>query len=278
MQCTRKSLNVALIARKVQTFFDEAQMDLLARQTGFVQRSSRLTGLGFVQALVFGYLEHAHASLTQLASVCADLAIEISPQGLDARLQTASVRFLQAVLAQALRVFQSHLPLPLAILAQFSAVYIVDSSVQALPAALQADYPGCGGGGPVASLKIQLVFDFLCGNLRQIALQAGRSADQAYRDYLALLQPGCLILADLGYFCLDAWQAICACPAFFLSRYLYPTALFGADGERLEAPALLRRIHAPHFEQEVHLGRRQRLAAGAHFQRAVCENDRDGLV
>lgn len=258
MKCTRKQLNLAQIGQQIHAFFCDACLEQLARETGFVQRSSRLTGGIFLQTLVFGFLAQARMPLSQLVSLCAELQVWISPQGLDERIHAGSVAFLQAVFAQALQVFRNHLPLPL--LQQFPAVYLLDSSVQALPAALQVDYPGCGGNGPVASLKIQLVFDFLCGQMQQIVLQAGRRADQAYRDYLFLLQPGCLILADLGYVCLGAWQTIQNEAAFFLSRYLYPTALFDGQGQRLEITTLLQQVTTPHLDLVVQLGSRHRLA------------------
>jgi hypothetical protein len=210
-----------------------------------------------VRLLVFGFLEKSNASLTYLATVCQDLAIQISPQGLDERFNPQSVAFLQAVFARSIQVFQNQVPLLLPLLQQFSAILIVDSSVQALPEAMQTIYPGCGGGGSKASLKIQLVFDFLYGNLCQIALTRGRANDQSYRDYLAVVLPGSLTIVDLGYFCLDAFRAIMDKQAYFLSRYLYPTALLTLQGERIDLLAWLRAEIRASLDQAVLLGVRQ---------------------
>ena len=82
--------------------------------------------------------------------------------------------------------------------------------------------------------EIQLVFDFLHGNLKQVEMQTGLDADQGYREYLKVVEGGSLTIVDLGYFCLDAFWAIADKSAYFLSRYFYPTALFDKLGKRLD--------------------------------------------
>ena len=258
MESTRKTSGLNEMGAKIVRFFGEAEVEQVAQETKFVQRRSRLTGLGYLKALVFGYIENPKASLSDLAEVCADLEVKISPQGLDERINAASVSYLQAIFQQAMQVFQSQLRLVLPILDKFSGIQIVDSTILALPEEMQALYPGCGGDGPAASLKIQLVFDFLCGNLKQVFLQAGRLPDQAYRDYLELVRSGSLILVDLGYFCLDAFRAIADAQAYFLSRYLYPTALLTPVGERIDLVTWLRAETRARIDLPVSLGCRKR--------------------
>lgn len=257
MQSTTKKFDLDAIGRKIAGFFAET-VEAIARQTKFVQRRSALNGLNFLRAVVFGYLENPQASLSDLAKVCLDLEVSITPQGLDERINAFSVAFLKAMFAQAFEIFKSRTPLPLPVLKQFSAINLVDSSVKELPDSMVEEYPGCGGSGAQASLKIQLVFDFLCGNLMQITLQAGRAADQAYRDYLAVVEQGSLTIADLGYFCLDALRTIAEKNAYFLVRYLYPTALLTSLGERIDLPALLRKETTDTIDQPVLLGSQPR--------------------
>lgn len=258
MESTRKSIDLAQTSQKIIGFFHNVEIESLARKIKFVQRSSRMTGTLFVKTMVCGYIENSRATLLQLAQMGADLSVTISPQGLDERISAASTAFLKDLFAQAIQTFQSQQPLVLPILQQFSAIDIVDSTTLPLPEEMQDLYPGCGGGGPTASLKIQLVFEFLCGNLKQVVLQPGRCADQAYRDYLELLRPGSLTLVDLGYFCLDAFRAIIDRQAYFLSRYLYPTALLTPQGERIDLLPWLRTQTADRFERDVLLGCRKK--------------------
>jgi hypothetical protein len=231
--------NTQWIGEKIHAFFGETVAPI-AHQTQFVRRASRLDGLMFLKALVFGFIERPNASLNELAQVCFDLGVEITPQGLDERINAYSVAFLKSIFAQAIEMFQNSLSLPLPTLQQFSAIHIVDSTVKELPDSLMQEYPGCGGVSGQASVKIQLVFEFLRGNLEQVVLQAGRAADQGFRDYLRLVTAGSLTIADLGYFSLDAFKAILAKNAYFLTRYLHPTALFTSSGERIDLLNLLR--------------------------------------
>lgn len=241
----------------IHNFFGNA-VEKVARRTKFVQRISKLGGKTFLQALVFGYAENSEASLTDLAQVCCDLGVEITPQGLDERINEHSVRFLKEMFAEAMETFRNKIPLPLSILQQFNGINIVDSSVLALPDSMAEDYPGCGGNGPKANLKIQLVFEFLLGNLEQIVWQAGREPDQGYQNYLKVLNPGSLHIADLGYFCLDRLKQV-AEAAYFLSRYLYPTGLFTSAGEPIDLLAMLHAEMGNVFELEVLLGSKHRL-------------------
>lgn len=256
MESTRKSSLMQPIGEKITTFFADPRIEQIACETKFVQRRSRLSGLVFLKTLVLGYLEKSQGSLSHLAQVCGDFEVSISAQGIDERINPYSVAFLAAVLGQAMDWFRQQCPIALPILQPFRAIQIVDSTFMELPAALQEQYPGAGGAGSPASLKIQLVFDFLSGQFEHISLQAGRDPDQAYRDYLQVVQAGSLILLDLGYFCLDAFAAIVKAQAYFLSRYLYSTALFTPAGERIDVVKWLREEQQNGLDVPVLLGSR----------------------
>jgi len=251
-------LDLRSTSGRVKDFFGE-NVNQVARQTKFVQRASSLDGLKFMQALVFGFIENPKASLNHLAQVCLDLGVKITPQGIDERINPYSVDFLQQMFSQAMETFKNDQPLPLAVLQQFTAVNILDSSVKALPDNMVAEYPGCGGDGPQASLKVQLVFEFLYGNLAQVTLQPGREPDQAYRDYLSLVKAGSLTIADLGYFAVGAFSQIADKEAYFLSRYLFGTKLFTPDGEEIQLLHTLRSATASRIDMAVLLGAKDRL-------------------
>lgn len=207
-------------------------VEVVARKTKFVQRESNLNGQVFLQALIFGFLEAKDLSLNDLAQVCADIGVEITAQGLDQRFTEKAVAFLEEMFARAMSTFKNQIPLPLAILQQFNGIYLTDSSVIPLPDSMTQDYRGCGGNGPKASMKVQLVFEFLLGNLAQIALRAGRDPDQSYRDYIQVIPKGALSITDLGYFVLDAIKAIMyERNAYFLSRFLARVSLLTPEGQ-----------------------------------------------
>ena len=87
---------VSQLAQTLQTVFTTTA-DAAARATGLVQRRSKLTGAAFVQALVFGWLAHPHASIAALAQAAAVIGVAISPQGVDQRFSEAVAAFLGGV-------------------------------------------------------------------------------------------------------------------------------------------------------------------------------------
>jgi hypothetical protein len=235
-------------------FFSDQTVEVTARETKFVRRKSEITGLNFLKAVVLGFLEKADSSLNEIAQSFLDLGVEVTPQGIDERINAFSVAFLRAIFAQVLELFKNKCRLPLAVLQQFSAINLVDSSTKSLPDNMADEYPGCGRVGAQAALKIQLVFDFLHGNLNQVALETGKDPDQGYRAYLQVVAGGSLTLVDLGYFCLDAFRAIANKSAYFLSRYFYPTVLLDRFGKRIDLETLLRKQTGNGRELQVKLG------------------------
>lgn len=224
-------LSLAQVGEEIVEFLG-ADIEAIARETGFVQRESNLSGRRFVQALSFCLLEMHSLTLSKLAQVCSDIGVEITAQGLDQRFTDKAVVFLSRMFSRAMDTFKNQIPLPLPILQQFNGVYLTDSSVIPLPDSMAEDFRGCGGNGPEASIKIQLVFEFLQGNLTQVALRPGREPDQSYRDYIQAIPKGALSITDLGYFVLDAIKDIMyERQAYFLSRHLTRIGMLTPTGE-----------------------------------------------
>lgn len=247
-------MDTAGISEKIVGFFSDKKVEETARHTKFVRRKSEITGLGFLKAVVLGFLEKPDSSLNEIAQSFLDVGVEVTAQGIDERINAFSVDFLRRIFLQALEIFKNKCPLPLSVLQQFSAINIVDSSTKSLPENMADEYPGCGRKGAKAALKIQLVFDFLHGNLKQVEIETGKDADQGYREYLKVVEGGSLTIVDLGYFCLDAFWAIADKSAYFLSRYFYPTALLDKFDKRIDLAALLRRQTGNRTELQIKLG------------------------
>jgi hypothetical protein len=178
----------------------------------------------------------------------------MTKQSLQGRIENA-VGFLTEMFQQAVTLFRNELPLDLPVLQQFTAMFLTDSSTVALPDVLKDEFPGCGGDGPDATVKIQLTFEFLRGGIAGICFQAGRTPDQSYTGELDHLQAGALYLSDLGYFVLSRFRRICEAQAYFLSRFDTHTGLFTADSEPLELLDWLRAHAEPQFEEPVRIGR-----------------------
>jgi hypothetical protein len=145
---------------------------------------------------------------------------------------------------------------------QFSAVYLLDSSIIAVPEVLRDIFPGSGGNASAAAIKIQLLFDYLSGNLEHLEFVAGREADQGYQGHLAQIKPGSLLIQDLGFFNLNNLQTVSdSLQSFFLTRWYNKSSLFLAQkpSQSLDMLAFLRQQRETVAEYKVLLGARHYL-------------------
>src|SRR5919199_966201 len=138
-----------------------------ARTSGFIRRQRQVTGAGFVQALVFGFLANPRASLEQLAQSAANVGLTISPQGLDKRFTHAAATCLQQVVEAAVQQGIAAHPVAIPILQRFHGVYVLDRTTMTLPDALASVWQGCGGSatGSTAALKVQGLWNLTTGAL-----------------------------------------------------------------------------------------------------------------
>ncbi len=92
-----------LFAQEIQNFLFPNILRTLARDVGFVQRTSKYQAKGLVALCVWMSQNIAWTSLTQLSSrLEASTEVLISPEGLNQRFNQAAVQFLQHLLAELL--------------------------------------------------------------------------------------------------------------------------------------------------------------------------------
>jgi Transposase DDE domain len=252
---------VAQLSAHLRTLFTTVA-DRLARQTGFVQRRSKLTGSVFAQAMVFGWLANPQAALPELAQAAAAAGVSISPQGLDQRCTEDAADFLEQLVGAAMTTLIHAEATVLPLLARFRAVVLLDSTTLALPAALGIGWPGCGGGSADqtnAALKIHVRYDLLHGGLTGLTLTDGRTHDSTTPVQTDPLPTGTLRVSDLGYFDLEVFAHASAQDSYWLSRLHQGTALFDQQGQRLSVLQILRGAYM--VDWSVQLGVKQRLLA-----------------
>jgi len=213
----------------------------LGRSTNFVQRECKLNAALFVQTLVFTFLANPEATGHELTQTAAALGVAISESGLTQRFTKTAAALLQEVLATALTRILLADPLDLALLAQFSAVYLEDSTTVALPDALQEVWRGCGNATEqgLAALKLTLRLDLRTGLIAGLSLHDGCTADQKAAAALTDIGAGALYLADLGFFGLRRLRTLAEQSAFFLSRMHTQTSVFTDDGQRWDDLSVL---------------------------------------
>ncbi len=248
------TIKIAEMSDTVKQFLTE-NAEQTARETTFVQRTSKMTGSLWLQMWVLGLLDTPQSALSHLAEWCEDqFGLHITTQGIDDRVQTTAVAFFKAMFGLALSVFRQTVRIPIRILTQFTAVNIFDSTGISLPACLAKAFPGSGGDASPAALKLQLVVDFLTGTFKAIDMTDGIHPDQAYTRFLDVVEPGSLNLFDLGYFTLTRLKGIMDKGASFVCRCLHGTGLYDEHGDKIDLLRLLRGEERNAFELWLQVG------------------------
>jgi len=246
----------------------------LARSSGFIQRQKVLTGSSFVQSLVFGWMSNPEATYDELAQTAASLGTAISGSGLEQRFTPQAAEFLRQVLEATVQEMIAANPVTIPILARFSGVYLLDSTVISLPDELQSIWRGLGGNsenGTCASLKLQVRLNLNTGTLEGPLLSAGRSQDRCSPYQQAPLPAKSLRIADLGYFTLAVFAELSQQGTYWLSRYRARTVLYTPEGKRLELLPFLERQKAVEYEIPVLVGKSERIPARLLVQRVPKE-------
>lgn len=148
----------------------------------------------------------------------------------------------------------------------FTSLNIIDSSNVSLHSTLNQLFKGSGGAASNAALKIQLMFDYLRGQIKELTLTSGCDNDQGFDNYFSSIQTGALYLMDLGYFKLNSFKKIINGKAFFVCRLLTGTKLLTLDKQPLD---LLATISAagPLFSQQLLMGAQSKILVRLIAQR-----------
>ena len=250
----------------------EKEAEHLARETGFIQREREISGADFVQALIFGWLQEPEITLDGQTQVLQRREVSISASALSQRFTPEAAALLQRVLERLSAEQMQVESVEIALLKQFSAVILEDSSSITLPPKLAEVWRGCGGsvGASAAAMKLFVRWDVLTGNLQGPGLEQGRRNDK--RGPLAVedLPDGCLYVADLGFFGVQRLAQVAGRQGqrkrYFVSRYQTKTALLTRSGHRIELRGVLPQQEGQRVEFGALVG-----AAGRLLVRVITE-------
>ena len=253
--------SVSQVAESLQWVMEERACEL-ARETGCVQRLRKLSGADLVQMLVFGFQQHPHASLEDLASTVEIREVSVTDTAVDKRFTPACARFLHAVLEELTSVVvEAAQDVPIRLLRRFSAVILEDSSSIGLPDELAELWRGCGGNQShtAAGVKLHVRWELKRGRLDGPTLTDGRTSDHASPFNEQEVVPGSLFVEDLGYFALERLAQRRRARAYSLTRYRAGTVLYTTKGQRFEVEAVAPRRVGQMKEMHVLLGAHARL-------------------
>jgi hypothetical protein len=209
----------------------------LAIRSGFLKRQPKKID---PSGLLVSFLTMIIGKNNSLSSIAVTLGMlrkkRISKQAVDKRINVFWVDFLRAFLERSLsyyvqikRTFTDG-----SALSVFNRVLIQDSTSIALAPKLIKQFPGTknGTGRSTAMMKIQSVFNLLTERFILFDISPFSKNDQsASCDILNRIQPGDLVIRDLGYFVLDVFKKFHSLNAYFLSRLKHGILVFDQDGK-----------------------------------------------
>ncbi len=253
--------SVSQVGEQLRSVLEERAC-VLAKATGCIKRERKFSGADLVQTLVFGFQQHPHASLEQLASVAELRDVSVSDTAVHKRFTPQCAAFLYAVLEELSSVVvQAAHEVPIALLRRFGAVILEDSSSIALPNELAELWQGCGGNQDhtAAAVKLHVRWELKRGQLWGPKLTNGRTSDHKSPFNEDEVQAGALYVQDLGYFDLQRLAQRHQAGASSLTRLHAGTALFTLAGQSLCLDQLLPPRVGQMKELHVLVGAKQRL-------------------
>jgi len=151
--------NVSQIEHSLKQVLEE-RANVLARETGCIERQRKFSGADLAQTLVFGWLTHPDASLETLASLATIREVYVSDTAVHKRFNESCAQFLHAVLEEMVSILvHAEQPVPLEILHRFE-----PRGARAIAAALlcprswrtEGRGSGGGSGGGEAAIKLHV--------------------------------------------------------------------------------------------------------------------------
>ena len=250
----------------VHHFFPGAEIEQLARSCGFVQRTSPITGFNFLLTLTTGLLNTPDGTLAQMAaflsSVC---ATDVSTQAVDERIRVPAMAFMRCCLEKALSMAARPRASDRGALVGFDHVYIIDSTTFDIHPSLSGVFKGSNGSGSPASMRIQLVLDYLSGRLYaecgDTKLCDAPTLQRLVDTHALDVSGTCLFLADLGYFKIATCYSMSQQGLHFVLKLPFRLTLLDASGTPLDLKAILKG-HPESFDVAVNMnGQPYRLVA-----------------
>jgi len=238
----------------------------LARKVNFVQRTSKLDGNIFFNLIVFHNDNLKNDSLNDLSCILNEkFNIYITKQSLHERFNNNALLFLSNALAKLLRDRISSNN-ALETCKNFKRVLIKDSVCFQIDESLKEFYPGSGGSGSKASVRIQFEYEILSGTITDISISAFNTQDA--KDSIAtieLIKAGDLIIRDLAYMHLAVLDKIIQKAAYFLCRLNTKTKAYQLKGDVFleidfkKIAKKMRKLNISRIEEHVYIGEKEKL-------------------
>ncbi|WP_185154165.1 IS4 family transposase [Fulvivirga sp. M361] len=253
------------MAKNFSQTIDIQLVEDLAKKSGFVQRSSKLSVRDFLEMLMFGNLQSAGASLNDFcAYLSEEQGFSISKQGIDERFNKEAVDFLKSLLSTELEK-KIQVNLSSSDGQHFNSLRVKDFTRWNLLANCSTKYKGYGGnqGVSAAMVSIQYEYDLLTGKIIDLSVNSGTRND--HKDSMELkenINKNDLVIRDLGYISRSFIENVIKKEAYFLNRLPPQLGVYQVkDKQRTvnfkDIVQTMNRKKIDHLDQEVLVGDKQ---------------------
>lgn len=191
----------------------------MASRSGFIERKSKISLDAFLDILFFETQYEPGTLRKYRQSLELNHNIHVSREAVNRRFNSKLVDFLGNLLAKALRLQYSAYQIDTKWKQVFSGIRIMDSTEFKLPMNMRDQFPGYKGDGTASVAQIQFEYELLSNKITQLkignALESDRTEGLRYLDQIPSKT---LILRDLGYYSLKAYQAILQRDLYYISK------------------------------------------------------------
>jgi hypothetical protein len=231
---------------EISRFFSGKEIEEIARGTSFVERESPITGFKFLLTFTTGLLNTPDGTLAQLAGFLSGACgTGVSAQAVDGRINAMAREFMGVLFEKAIAMSGRTLGIGAEILAGFDHVYVTDSTNFELHPSLADKFKGSGGDASKASMRIQLVLDYVTGKMHveigDAKLSDPKTLQKIIKERKLDMSGKCLFIQDLGYFKTLTFEDIAERPGqFFLSRLMFGVNIHDLQGRKVNLPEMLK--------------------------------------
>ncbi len=206
---------------EITRLLNEENIDLIARETGFVQRKRKLSGFEFLDMLLFTQFNHKELSLNDLSiQLLLRYGVEISSQSIDERFTDLAVIFFKTILKRLLKKAVLQDRKQSINFTKFNRIRIKDSTSFQLPKEMKGKYKGSGGGSSAACIRIQFEYDLKSGDILDLSLNPFNVQDTTNAgETINEINSNELVIRDLGYIKIGHLMEIQKKEAFYLNRF-----------------------------------------------------------
>lgn len=244
---------VSQVKFKVNEVFHEKNIERIAREVGFIKRARKIKPKQLLEKIISLNLQSPGSSLEDLALAMYKENIFISKQALHKKFNQNTVCFFQKILGELLQNALSEHQQHIAAFPFIKRIQVADSSEIKFNKILSNQFPQVRNQG--AAIKLQAIIDAINNQVLSLDVRPSKEPDQSYKDYFLHIQAGDLMIADLGYFCLDSFYKIQLKNGFFLSRYYKQTHVYDEKtGEKIDLRAKLKKAKTNKIKLSISLG------------------------